>query len=276
MSIAVIELTLLVEAFQDVAACKAFCQVVDRNYRLPSSRVLTGKRDAPGSMLWPYCAAMINLPDDIKNLKSKLMSARLQRRLFEDAGCKPNGRDYYEKDGQQVTSPTPVCDGTINKNRAAAIQKMCKDAGINLTLGIFTHLLEFSDVLTLVLGMSAFLVGLVPQLWPTTVVSLWFESDPTWSAGLCRDRDEMFAKVVSTKDFDERMKHMVEAEKKMMQTYAYLPVYTGPDCYVVKKGLATWPITFLSVPSTIVGWQKQARRACLPQSSLRKILNFSQ
>jgi extracellular solute-binding protein family 5 len=53
------------------------------------------------------------------------------------------------------------------------------------------------------------------------------------------------------------MKLMNQAEKKMMQTYAYLPVYTGPDCYVVKKGLANFgPSLFLSVPSTIVGWQK--------------------
>ena len=54
-----------------------------------------------------------------------------------------------------------------------------------------------------------------------------------------------------------QMKLMNEAEKKMMQTYAYLPVYTGPDCYVVKKGLANFgPSLFQSVPATIVGWQK--------------------
>ena len=42
-----------------------------------------------------------------------------------------------------------------------------------------------------------------------------------------------------------------------METYAYLPLFTGPDCSVVKKGLANYgPSLFESTPVTDLGWQK--------------------
>ena len=260
MSIAVIELNSTRGALQDVAVRKAFCQVVD-----PATIVsivfqgVNWKEDAPGSMLWPYWAAGYdnNLPDDLKNLKSVDERKAAAKKTLEDAGYKLNG-DYYEKDGQQVTfSYTLFGDGTTVKNRAAAIQKMCKDAGINLTLDSHPSS-EFSDVLT----SGSWDVCLFGWVGSSTSYNnggqlYGSESGSNFGQQGSAETDEMFAKVVSTKDFDERMKLMNEAEKKMMQTYAYLPVYTGPDCYVVKTGLANFgPSLFQSTPATIVGWQK--------------------
>ena len=134
---------------------------------------------------------------------------------------------------------------------------MCKDAGINLTLDSHPSS-EFSDVLT----SGSWDVCLFGWVGSSTSYNnggqlYGSESGSNFGQQGSAETDEMFAKVVSTKDFDERMKLMNEAEKKMMQTYAYLPVYTGPDCYVVKKGLANFgPSLFQSVPATIVGWQK--------------------
>ena len=260
MSIAVIEINSTRGVLQDVAVRKAFCQVVD-----PATIVsivfqgVNWKEDAPGSMLWPYWAAGYdnNLPDDVKNLKSADERKAAAKKTLEDAGYTLNG-DYYEKDGQQVTfAYTLFGDGTTVKNRAAAIQKMCKDAGINLTLDSHPSS-EFSTVLTSG-SWDVCLFGWVGSATSYNNGGQLYGSESSSNFGQqgSAETDEMFAKVVSTKDFDERMKLMNEAEKKMMQTYAYLPVYTGPDCYVVKTGLANFgPALFQSVPATIVGWQK--------------------
>jgi len=260
LSIAVIEVNSTRGVLQDVAVRKAFCQVVD-----PATLVsivfqgVNWKEDTPGSMLWPYWAAGYenNLPDDVKNLKSAEERTKAAKKTLEDAGYSLNG-DFYEKDGQQVTfAYTMFGDGTNVKNRAAAIQKMCKDAGINLTLDSHPSS-EFSKILTsgswdvCLFGWTgtstSYNNGV--QLYGSTSASNFVKQGTA-------DTDAMFAKVVSTKDFDERIKLMNQAEKKIMETYSYLPVYTGSDCYVVKKGLANFgPKLFEDVPNTIVGWQK--------------------
>ena len=259
-SIAVIEINSSREALQDIAVRKAFCQAVD-----PATIVsivfqgVNWKEEAPGSMLWPYWAAGYdnNLPDDVKNLKNAEERKNAAKKTLEGAGYTLNG-DFYEKDGKQVTiGYTMFGDGTNVKNRAAAIQKMCKDAGINLTLDSHPSS-EFSDVLTSG-NWDVCLFGWVGSSTSYNNGGQLYGSESGSNFGQqgSAETDEMFAKVVSTKDFDERMKLMNEAEKKMMQTYAYLPIYTGPDCYVVKKGLANFgPSLFQSVPATIVGWQK--------------------
>ncbi|MBF0912049.1 MAG: ABC transporter family substrate-binding protein, partial [Atopobiaceae bacterium] len=260
LSIAVIEVNSTRGVLQDVAVRKAFCQVVD-----PATLVsvvfqgVNWKEDTPGSMLWPYWAAGYenNLPDDVKNLKSAEERTKAAKKTLEDAGYSLNG-DFYEKDGQQVTfAYTMFGDGTNVKNRAAAIQKMCKDAGINMTLDSHPSS-EFSKVLTsgswdvCLFGWNgtstSYNNGV--QLYGSTSASNFGKQGSA-------DTDAMFAKVVSTKDFDERIKLMNQAEKKIMETYSYLPVYTGSDCYVVKKGLANFgPRLFEDVPNTIIGWQK--------------------
>ena len=259
-SIAVIEINSSREALQDIAVRKAFCQAVD-----PATIVsivfqgVNWKEEAPGSMLWPYWAAGYdnNLPDDVKNLKNAEERKNAAKKTLEGAGYTLNG-DFYEKDGKQVTiGYTMFGDGTNVKNRAAAIQKMCKDAGINLTLDSHPSS-EFSEVLT-------------SGNWDVCLFS-WSGNAVSYNNGVqlygsesasnfghqgTAETDALFAKVVSTANFDERMKIMNEAEKKCMATYSYLPVYTGPSCFVCKKGLANFgPALFLDLPSTDIGWQK--------------------
>ena len=259
-SIAVIEINSTRGALQDIAVRKAFCQAVD-----PATIVsivfqgVNWKEEAPGSMLWPYWAAGYdnNLPDDVKNLKNAEERKNAAKKTLEGAGYKLNG-DFYEKDGKQVTiGYTMFGDGTNVKNRAAAIQKMCKDAGINLTLDSHPSS-EFSEVLTsgnwdvCLFGWSGNAVS-----YNNGVQLYGSESSSNFGHQGTAETDALFAKVVSTANFDERMKIMNEAEKKCMATYSYLPVYTGPSCFVCKKGLANFgPALFLDVPSTDIGWQK--------------------
>ena len=259
-SIAVIEINSSREALQDIAVRKAFCQAVD-----PATIVsivfqgVNWKEEAPGSMLWPYWAAGYdnNLPDDVKNLKNAEERKNAAKKTLEGAGYKLNG-DFYEKDGKQVTiGYTMFGDGTNVKNRAAAIQKMCKDAGINLTLDSHPSS-EFSEVLTsgnwdvCLFGWSGNAVS-----YNNGVQLYGSESASNFGHQGTAETDALFAKVVSTANFDERMKIMNEAEKKCMATYSYLPIYTGPSCFVCKKGLANFgPALFLDLPSTDIGWQK--------------------
>jgi hypothetical protein len=259
-SIAVIEINSTRGVLQDIAVRKAFCQVVDAPTIV--SIVFQGvnwKEEAPGSMLWPYWAAGYdnNLPEDVKSLKNADERKNAAKKTLEDAGYKLNG-DFYEKDGQQVTfAYTMFGDATTVKNRAAAIQKMCKDAGINLTLDSHPSS-EFSSVLSsgnwdvCLFGWSG-----TPTSYNNGVQLYGSESPSNFGHQGTAETDALFAKVVSTADFDERMKIMNEAEKKCLATYSYLPVYTGPSCFVCKKGLANYgPALFLDVPSTDIGWQK--------------------
>ena len=130
MSIAVIELNSTRGALQDVAVRKAFCQVVDpATIVSTSSRVLTGKR-----MHQALCFGLIGqlvmttTSQTISRTSSLLTSARLLQRRPLRTQATSSMAINYEKDGQQVTfSYTLFGDGTTVKNRAAAIQKMCKD-----------------------------------------------------------------------------------------------------------------------------------------------------
>ena len=69
--------------------------------------------------------------------------------------------------------------------------------------------------------------------------------------------DEKFDSVKSIEDPAERMKVFNEAEKEALKTWAFVPLYAGPDCVVTKAGLANFgPALFETVPTENIGWQK--------------------
>lgn len=260
-SIAVIEINSTRGALQDIAVRKAFCQAVD-----PATIVsivfqgVNWQEEAPGSMLLPYWADGYedNRPDDLKNLKDASARIAAAKKTLEDAGYKAGSDGIYAKGDTKVSfSFTTFGDSTSVKNRSAAIQKMAKDAGIEVDIDNHASS-EFSKILSSG-AWDTCLFG-----WNGTTTSIWngvqlygSESSSNFGKQGTADTDAEFAKVPSIKDKTEQFKQCNATEKKLMETYAYLPLFTGPDCSVVKKGLANYgPSLFESTPVTDLGWQK--------------------
>ena len=134
---------------------------------------------------------------------------------------------------------------------------MAKDAGIEVDIDNLASS-EFSKILSSG-AWDTCLFG-----WNGTTTSIWngvqlygSESSSNFGKQGTADTDAEFAKVPSIKDKTEQFKQCNATEKKLMETYAYLPLFTGPDCSVVKKGLANYgPSLFESTPVTDLGWQK--------------------
>ncbi len=71
--------------------------------------------------------------------------------------------------------------------------------------------------------------------WNGTTTSIWngvqlygSESSSNFGKQGTADTDAEFAKVPSIKDKTEQFKQCNATEKKLMETYAYLPLFTGP------------------------------------------------
>ncbi|MFD6309281.1 ABC transporter family substrate-binding protein, partial [Streptomyces sp. NPDC060223] len=58
-------------------------------------------------------------------------------------------------------------------------------------------------------------------------------------------------------DLDEQAAAVDKVEQKALQEYAFLPLFSGPSTYAVKKGLANVGATiFYSPLPETVGWEK--------------------
>ena len=199
-----------------------------------------------------------NLPDDITANADAEAEIAAAKKTLEDAGYEMGDDGYYAKDGEQVAfSFTTFGDSNLTKNRAAAIQKMCKDAGMNLTIDNHPSS-EFSTTLT-------------SGDWDT-VMFAWSASSASYNNGGqiygstsssnfthlgSEELDEKFAAVCGISDHTEQMKAMNEAEKEALQSYGFIPVFSGADVVVAKKGLANYGPALLQTPTVEnIGWEK--------------------
>lgn len=261
ISIANIEINSTRDSMKDINVRKAFAQCIDVPTIL--SIVYQGvnwSEERIGSLLccqWQD-GYENNLPDDITANSDAEAEIAAAKKTLEDAGYEMGGDGYYAKDGQQVAfSFTTFGDSNVTKNRAAAIQKMCKDAGMNLTIDNHPAS-EFSKTLT-------------SGNWDTVLFA--------WSAGSASynnggqiygsesssnfthlgnaELDAKFAAVCGIEDHVEQMKAVNEAEKEALQSYGFIPVFCGADVVVAKKGLANFGPCLLETPTPEnYGWEK--------------------
>ena len=200
-----------------------------------------------------------NLPQDVSaNITADAQIAAAKKTL-EDAGYELGSDGYYAKGGKQVAFGfTAIGDSNVTKNRAAAIQKMAKDAGMNITIDN-TPSSEFSK--TLVGGQwDVFLFGWSSgsatynnggQLFGST-------SESNFTHAGSKELDAKFLAVTGIEDHAKQMKAFNEAEKEALKSYAFIPLYSGADVIVCKKGLANWgPALLLDIVTENVGWEKE-------------------
>ncbi len=200
-----------------------------------------------------------NLPQDVSaNITADAQIAAAKKTL-EDAGYELGSDGYYAKGGKQVAFGfTTIGDSNVTKNRAAAIQKMAKDAGMNITIDNKPSS-EFSK--TLVGGQwDVFLFG-----WSSSSATynnggqlFGSTSESNFTHAGSKELDAKFLAVTGIEDHAKQMKAFNEAEKEALKSYAFIPLYSGADVIVCKKGLANWgPALLLDIVTENVGWEKE-------------------
>ncbi|MGI6755156.1 MAG: ABC transporter family substrate-binding protein [Atopobiaceae bacterium] len=261
ISIANIEINSTRDSMQDINVRKAFMQCIDVPTIL--SIVYQGvnwSEDRIGSLL--ICQWMDgyenNLPEDITANTTADAEIAAAKKTLEDAGYEMGSDGYYAKDGQQVSfSFTTFGDSNLTKNRAAAIQKMCKDAGMNLTIdnhpaSEFSKTLTSGDWDTVLFAWSA-----GPASYNNGGQIFGSTSSSNFTHLGTPELDEKFNAVCGIADHAEQMKALNEAEKEALQSYGFIPLFVGADVVVAKKGLANYGPALLESPSPEnMGWEK--------------------
>ena len=200
-----------------------------------------------------------NLPQDVSANATADAQIAAAKKTLEDAGYELGSDGYYAKGGKQVAFGfTAIGDSNVTKNRAAAIQKMAKDAGMNITIDNKPSS-EFSK--TLVGGQwDVFLFG-----WSSSSATynnggqlFGSTSESNFTHAGSKELDAKFLAVTGIEDHAKQMKAFNEAEKEALKSYAFIPLYSGADVIVCKKGLANWgPALLLDIVTENVGWEKE-------------------
>ena len=261
-SIAVIEVNTTRDSLQDETVRKAFMQCI--NSETIVGIVYQGvnwKEDRMGSMMIsPWMDGYENnLPEDVAANTTAKAQTEAAKKTLEDAGFEMGSDGFYAKDGKQVAfSFTAIGDSNVVKNRAAAIQKMAKDAGMNLTIENKPSS-EFSKTLTSG-EWDTFLFG-----WSAGSASynnggqiFGSQSSSNFTHFGSPELDAKFLAVTGIADHKEQMKAFNEAEKEALKSYAFIPLFSGADTIACKAGLANWgPALLAGIPATDIGWAKE-------------------
>lgn len=261
-SIAVIEVNTTREGLKDEAVRKAFMQCI--NTETIVGIVYQGvnwKEDRMGSMMIsPWMDGYDNnLPEDVAANTTAEAQAEAAKKTLEAAGYEMGSDGYYAKGGKQVTFAfMTIGDSNVTKNRAAAIQKMAKDAGINLTIDN-KPASEFSKTLT---GgeWDIFLFGWSSGSATYNNGGQIFGSESSSNFTHCGspELDAKFLAVTGMADHKEQMKAFNAAEKEALKSYAFIPLFAGADTIACKAGLANWgPSLLQTTPSENIGWAKE-------------------
>ena len=259
-AIACIEINTTRESTQDVAVRKAFAQCL----HMPTIVEIVYKgvnwEEKPcGSIILPpwMDGYENNMPEDVQKLKDAKEHTEAARKTLEDAGYTLNG-DYYEKDGKVAGFGFVLFgDSTTVKNRAAAFQKMAKDAGIKLDLitkasADFSKTISSGEWDSLLLGWNG-----TPTSFNNGGQLYGSESESNFTQYGSAEIDEMMAEVPTVSDHKKQLKLVNEAEKLAMEGCAIIPIFCGSDVIAAKKGLANYgPALFLSVHAEDMGWAK--------------------
>lgn len=260
-SIACIEVNASREGLKDIAVRKAFAQCINTETILGIvyQGVNWSEKRLGSLIILPWMDGYeSNLPKDVTDPKPGDEQIAAAKKTLEDAGYTMGKDGYYEKDGKQVAFTfTAIGDSNTVKNRAAAIQKMAKDAGMKIDIDNKPSS-EFSKTLT---GgnWDTFLLG-----WNSSFASynngkqiFGIDSFSNFTHTGSKELDEKFVAVTGISDHAEQMKAFNEAEKEALASYAFIPLYAGADCMLCKAGLANWgPALLSSIQAENIGWAK--------------------
>ena len=261
-SIACLEVNTTRDALSDIEVRKAFMQCINTETILGIVyQGVNWKEDRLSSLsILPWMDGYEdNLPQDVSANATADAQIAAAKKTLEDAGYEMGSDGYYAKGGKQVAFGfTAIGDSNVTKNRATAIQKMAKDAGMNITIdnkpsSDFSKTLVGGqwDVFLLGWSVSSATYNNGGQLFGST-------SESNFTHAGSKELDAKFLAVTGIEDHAKQMKAFNEAEKEALKSYAFIPLYSGADVIVCKKGLANWgPALLLDIVAENVGWEKE-------------------
>nr|WP_239081827.1 ABC transporter family substrate-binding protein [Streptomyces sp. SID9727] len=181
------------------------------------------------------------------------------KKTLDAAGWKPGSDGVRVKNGKKLdVGYTLLGDDPLGKATAGALAAMLKPAGIHLDIRK---------------GDDADFAKTISERRFDLFLSGNRSMDPFGARYLCdfycSDRDsnitgsgnpaldQEIRATTEIADLDEQTVAVNKVEKKALQEYAFLPLFSGPSTYGVKKGLANVGATIFHTPlPETVGWQK--------------------
>ncbi|MFD9791966.1 ABC transporter family substrate-binding protein [Streptomyces sp. NPDC059070] len=194
------------------------------------------------------------------NVSSVLAYAPAEaKKTLDAAGWKPGGDGIRVKDGKKLeVGYTLLGDDPLGKATAGALAAMLKPVGVQLVIKK-TDDSEFSKVLS-ERRFDLFLSGnrSMDPFGARYLCDFYCsdrDSNITGSGSPALDKE--IRATADIADLDQQIAAVNKVEEKALQQYAFLPLYSGPSTYGVKKGLANVGATiFYSPLPETVGWQK--------------------
>lgn len=179
--------------------------------------------------------------------------------LLEGAGYSEGDDGYYAKDGDKLSLRyVLIGDDEVSKSTATAVQKMLKDAGIELKIeerpsSDFSKIISERDFDLLLSGFGSsdpFGPAYFGQFYGSTST---LNKSGTGSEEFDKKIDEM--QKLPTRD--EQVKRVNELESEAFEEYGLLPYANGPQMVGLKKGIANMgALGFAIIPKENIGWEK--------------------
>ncbi|MGW4323108.1 ABC transporter family substrate-binding protein [Streptomyces sp. NPDC004684] len=181
------------------------------------------------------------------------------KKALDAARWKPGGDGIRVKNGQKLALDYPLLgDDPLGKATAGAIAAMLKSVGVRLDVrkaeeADFSRILsdrKFDLFLSGNRSMDPFGARYLCDFYCS-------DRDSNLTGAGTPALDEQIRAVSRIGDLTEQTRKANEVERKALQEYAFLPLFSGPSTYGVKKGLANVGATIFynPLPET-VGWEK--------------------
>jgi peptide/nickel transport system substrate-binding protein len=181
------------------------------------------------------------------------------KKTLDAAGWKPGEGGIRVKHGKKLeVGYTLIGDDPLDKATANAFAAMLKPAGIHLVIKKADEA-DFSKILS-DRSFDLFLSGnrsLDPFGARYLCDFYCSDRDSNITGSGTPALDKQIRATTEIADLDEQAAAVNKVERKALQEYAFLPLFSGPSTYAVKKGLANVgaSIFYSPLPET-VGWEK--------------------
>ncbi|MGW8725135.1 ABC transporter family substrate-binding protein [Streptomyces sp. NPDC055808] len=181
------------------------------------------------------------------------------KKVLDAAGWKPGSDGVRVKDGKRLeVGYTLLGDDALGKATAGALTEMLKRIGVRLVIkkaddADFSKILSERDFDLFLSGnrsMDPFAARYLCDFYCS-------DHDSNITGSGTPELNKEITAATEIADLDAQNAAVNKVEQKALREYAFLPLFSGPSTYGVKKGLANVGATifYSPLPETI-GWQK--------------------
>ncbi|MER5743974.1 ABC transporter family substrate-binding protein [Streptomyces sp. NPDC002225] len=181
------------------------------------------------------------------------------KKTLDEAGWKPGADGVRAKDGKKLTvGYTIVGEDPLDKAIAGAFTAMLKPVGVELVVKK-ADAADFAKVIS-ERRFDLFLSGnrsMDPYGARYLCDFYCSDRDSNITGSGTPELDRKIRDVLGIADLDKQAAAANEVEREALQQYAFLPLFSGPSTYSVKKGLANVGATIFHSPlPETIGWEK--------------------